>query len=61
MLLRLDFADDTPIYLQIRNQIVLGIAGGELAPGENAIYEVFIATSLKTFKIRSKIFLLYAR
>lgn len=34
---------------------------GNLAPGENAIYEVFIATSLKTFKIRSKTFLLYAR
>ena len=25
---------DTPIYLQIRNQIVLGIANGELHPGE---------------------------
>lgn len=34
MLLKLDFADETPIYLQIRNQIVLGIANGELAPGE---------------------------
>ena len=34
MLLKLDFADDTPIYLQIRNQIVLGIANGKLAPGE---------------------------
>ena len=34
MLLKLDFALDTPIYLQIRNQIVLGIANGELAPGE---------------------------
>lgn len=34
MLLRLDFANDTPIYLQIRNQIVLGIANGALKPGE---------------------------
>ena len=34
MLLKLDFALDTPIYLQIRNQIVLGIANGALAPGE---------------------------
>ena len=34
MLLKLDFALDVPIYLQIRNQIVLGIANGELKPGE---------------------------
>ena len=34
MLLKLDFADETPIYMQIRNQIVLGIANGKLAPGE---------------------------
>ena len=34
MLLRLDFASDVPIYQQIRNQIVLGIADGRLAPGE---------------------------
>lgn len=34
MLLKLDFGDDTPIYMQIRNQIVLGIANGELKPGE---------------------------
>ncbi len=34
MLLKLDMASDMPIYLQIRNQIVLGIASGELAPGE---------------------------
>lgn len=34
MLLKLDFADETPIYLQIRNQIVLGIANGGLFPGE---------------------------
>jgi len=34
MLLKLDFALDTPIYMQIRNQIVLGIANGDLKPGE---------------------------
>lgn len=34
MLLKLDFALETPIYLQIRNQIVLGIANGNLSPGE---------------------------
>ena len=34
MLLKLDFGSDRPIYLQIRDQIVLGVARGELAPGE---------------------------
>lgn len=34
MLLSLDFHSDTPIYLQIRNQIVLGIGSGQLSPGE---------------------------
>ena len=34
MLLQLDFTSDTPIYLQIRNQIIMGIADGLLAPGE---------------------------
>ena len=34
MLLCLDMASKTPIYMQIRNEIVLGIASGELAPGE---------------------------
>lgn len=33
MLLRLNFAEDTPIYQQIRNQIVHGIAAGDLVPG----------------------------
>ena len=32
--MRLDMASRTPIYMQIRNQVVLGIAAGELAPGE---------------------------
>ena len=34
MLLRLDMASKLPIYMQIRNQVVLGIASGELAAGE---------------------------
>ena len=34
MLLRLDFSIDTPIYQQIRNQIVRGIAAGDLSPGQ---------------------------
>ena len=34
MLLALDFSADLPIYQQLRNQIVLGIAAGELRPGE---------------------------
>lgn len=34
MLLKLDFSTDIPIYQQIRNQIVVAIASGELIPGE---------------------------
>lgn len=34
MLLELDFSSDTPIYMQIRNSIVVGIASGELSAGE---------------------------
>lgn len=34
MLLQLDFTSDVPIYMQIRNQIILGIAGGLLETGE---------------------------
>ena len=33
MLLKLDFGSETPIYMQIRNQIVLGIAQGQLTAG----------------------------
>lgn len=33
----------------------------QLAPGENAIFEVFVATSLHTFKISSKTFMVYTR
>lgn len=34
MLLKLDFSMDVPIYMQIRNQIVMGIANGSLKAGE---------------------------
>jgi DNA-binding transcriptional regulator YhcF (GntR family) len=35
MLLKLNPGSEVPIYLQLRNQIVVGIASGELRPGEN--------------------------
>ena len=34
MIIALDYASDVPIYLQLRNQIVLGIAAGRLRTGE---------------------------
>ena len=34
MILTFDFSSDVPLYLQLRNQIVIGIAEGKLAPGE---------------------------
>ena len=34
MLLNIDFESSEPIYMQMRNQIVVAIASGELAPGE---------------------------
>ena len=34
MLLHLDFGSDVPIYMQIRNQVVMGIAEGKLQTGE---------------------------
>ena len=34
MLLHLDFNSDVPIYQQIRDQIVVGIASGALEPGQ---------------------------
>ncbi len=34
MLLKLDFGSDRPIYMQIRDQIVLAVAGGKLAAGD---------------------------
>ena len=53
MLLRLDFALDTPIYLQIRNQIVLGIANGELKPGEKLppIRTLAVETGVNTMTV----------
>ena len=34
MLLHFDFSGNVPLYLQLRNQIVIGIAQGRLSPGE---------------------------
>ena len=34
MLIRFDFASDVPLYKQLRDQIVMAIAAGELSPGE---------------------------
>lgn len=34
MLLSFDFTSDVPLYQQLRNQIVLGIADGRLHPGD---------------------------
>ena len=33
MVIKIDEYSDVPIYMQIRNQIVIGISNGELAPG----------------------------
>ncbi len=34
MIIKIDEYSDVPIYMQIRNQIVMGISSGELAAGE---------------------------
>ena len=34
MLLKFDFGSNVPIYMQLRNQVVIAIAEGKLAPGE---------------------------
>ena len=34
MLLKLDFSSDVPIYQQIRDQVVVAIASGQLVPGD---------------------------
>ena len=34
MILEFDFQSETPLYLQLRNQIVLAISGGALKPGD---------------------------
>ena len=35
MILKLNFQSDIPIYVQLRNQIVMGIGLGQLQPGES--------------------------
>ena len=34
MLLKFDFSSTVPIYIQLRNQVVIAIAEGRLTPGE---------------------------
>jgi len=34
MIIRLDMASEIPIYIQLRNAVVVGIGKGELQPGE---------------------------
>ena len=34
MIIKINELSDVPIYMQIRNQIIMGISGGELAAGE---------------------------
>ena len=34
MLLRFDFSSDVPLYLQLRHQVVIGIAESRLLPGD---------------------------
>lgn len=34
MIITLDFQSDTPIYIQLRNKIIEGIAAGQLKPGD---------------------------
>lgn len=34
MVIRIEETSEIPIYVQIRNQIVMGISSGELSPGE---------------------------
>ena len=34
MILNFDFSSSIPLYMQLRNQIVIGIAEGKLMPGE---------------------------
>ena len=36
MLIHFDFASGVPLYRQLRDQIVLGLAEGRLAPGESS-------------------------
>ena len=34
MILNFDFGSSVPLYMQLRNQVVIGIAEGRLVPGE---------------------------
>jgi hypothetical protein len=48
MIITLDFKSDTPIYVQLRNEIVIGIGSDELADGEKLpLYRCLEAALLK--------------
>ena len=49
MLIAVDAAAAEPLYLQIRNQIVAGIATGQLEPGQCQT-NVFLPASAVTFQ-----------
>ena len=42
MILKLDFESEIPIYIQLRNQIVVAIAHGELSQGEKLLSEIWL-------------------
>ena len=48
MVIELDFASDTPIYVQLRNQIVKGIGKGELKASDAGVNTM---TVNKTYQI----------
>lgn len=53
MLLSLDFSSDVPIYLQIRNQIVVGISNDILVPGEKlpTVRSLALETGINTMTV----------
>jgi DNA-binding transcriptional regulator YhcF (GntR family) len=53
MLLSLNFSSDVPIYMQIRNQIVVAISTGTLEPGERlpTIRNLALETGINTMTV----------
>lgn len=53
MIIALDFSCDTPIYLQIRNQFVIGISNGSLSPGDKlpTIRTLALETGVNTMTV----------
>ena len=59
MIIELDMSSDTPIYVQLRNQIVKGIGKGEIQPGEKLPTVRQLAACLRD-KLESELELLSA-